>query len=67
MRKILVGLLTGVLPFLLALAACEQDYISRAELDAVVSRLLVAEGRYQASLEDIRDRQALPGQRFSRK
>ena len=43
----------------------EKDYISRAELDAAVSRLLVAEGRYQASLEDIRDRQALLAQRKS--
>lgn len=43
----------------------ERDYISKAELDAAVSRLLVAEGRYQASLEDIRDRQALLAQRKS--
>ena len=43
----------------------EKDYISRAELDAAVSRMLVAEGRYQASLEDIRDRQALLAQRKS--
>jgi len=43
----------------------EKDYISRAELDAAESRLLVAEGRYQASLEDIRDRQALLAQRKS--
>ena len=43
----------------------EKDYISKAELDAAVSRLLVAEGRYQASLEDIRDRQALLAQRKS--
>ena len=43
----------------------EKDYISRAELDAAVSRQLVAEGRYQASLEDIRDRQALLAQRKS--
>ncbi|MBI5586364.1 MAG: efflux RND transporter periplasmic adaptor subunit [Deltaproteobacteria bacterium] len=43
----------------------QQDYISRAELDAAVSRMLVAEGRYQASLEDIRDRQGLLAQRKS--
>ena len=43
----------------------EKDYISRAELDAAESRQLVAEGRYQASLEDIRDRQALLAQRKS--
>jgi RND family efflux transporter MFP subunit len=43
----------------------EQDYISRAELDGAVARLLVAEGRYQASIEDIRDRQALLAQRKS--
>jgi RND family efflux transporter MFP subunit len=43
----------------------EKDYISKAELDGAVSRMLVAEGRYQASLEDIRDRQALLAQRKS--
>jgi len=43
----------------------EKDYISKAELDTAVSRQLVAEGRYQASLEDIRDRQALLAQRKS--
>jgi len=43
----------------------EKNFISKADLDVAVSRLLVAEGRYQASIEDIRDRQALLAQRKS--
>lgn len=36
----------------------ERDLVARAELDAARSRLLVAEGRYQAAVEEIRNRQA---------
>lgn len=43
----------------------EKNYISKMDLDSAVSRLLVAEGRYQASLEEVRDRQALLAQRKS--
>jgi len=43
----------------------EKNYISKVDFDAAVSRLLVAEGRYQASLEEVRDRQALLAQRKS--
>jgi len=43
----------------------KKNYISKMDLDSAVSRLLVAEGRYQASLEEIRDRQALLAQRKS--
>ncbi len=42
-----------------------KDYISKVDFDAAVSRQLVAEGRYQASLEEVRDRQALLAQRKS--
>jgi RND family efflux transporter MFP subunit len=37
----------------------KQEFIARAELDVAVSRLLVAEGRYQAAVEEVRNRQAL--------
>lgn len=43
----------------------EKNYISKMDLDSAVSRLLVAESRYQASVEEIRDRQALLAQRKS--
>jgi len=43
----------------------EKNYISKMDLDSAVSRLLVAESRYQASIEEIRDRQALLAQRKS--
>ncbi len=43
----------------------EKNYISKTEFDAAVSKLLVAESRYQASLEDVRDRQAILAQRRS--
>lgn len=43
----------------------EKNYISKMDFDSAVSRLLVAESRYQASVEDVRDRQALLAQRKS--
>jgi len=43
----------------------EKDYISKVDFDAAVSRLNVAESRYQASVEEVRDRQALLAQRKS--
>jgi RND family efflux transporter MFP subunit len=42
-----------------------RDLISRAELDAAVSQLAVAEARYQDSLEEVRNRQAILAQRRS--
>ncbi len=41
----------------------EKDLIARAELDAAVSRLQVAEGRYQAALEEIRNRHEILAER----
>ena len=41
------------------------NYIARAELDAAVSKLAVAEGQYQAALEEIRNRQGMLVQRRS--
>lgn len=43
----------------------KKEYISKTEFDTAVSRLLVAEGRYQASVEEVRDLQALLAQRKS--
>ncbi|MHB8880527.1 MAG: efflux RND transporter periplasmic adaptor subunit [Thermodesulfovibrionales bacterium] len=43
----------------------EKNYISRMDLDSAQARLLVAESRYQASIEEVRDRQALLAQRKS--
>ncbi|HWP34495.1 MAG TPA: efflux RND transporter periplasmic adaptor subunit, partial [Thermodesulfobacteriota bacterium] len=43
----------------------EQQLVPRAQLDAAVSALLVAEGRYQDAIEEIRNRQALLAQRRS--
>ena len=43
----------------------EKNYISRMDYDSAISRLLVAESRYQASVEEVRDRQALLAQRKS--
>jgi RND family efflux transporter MFP subunit len=43
----------------------KRDLISRAELDAAVSQLAVAEARYQDSLEEVRNRQAIVAQRRS--
>jgi RND family efflux transporter MFP subunit len=43
----------------------EKNYISKMDFDSAVSRQLVAESRYQASVEEVRDRQALLAQRKS--
>jgi RND family efflux transporter MFP subunit len=43
----------------------EKNYIARSEADASVSRLLVAESRYQAALEEVRNRQELLAERRS--
>jgi RND family efflux transporter MFP subunit len=43
----------------------EKNYISKMDVDSAVSRLLVAESRYQASIEEVRDRQALLAPRKS--
>ncbi len=43
----------------------QKGYISKGDFDAAVSKLLVAESRYQASIEEVRDRQALLAQRKS--
>jgi RND family efflux transporter MFP subunit len=43
----------------------ENRYIARSEYDASLSRLLVAEGRYQAAVEEIRNRQELLAERRS--
>jgi RND family efflux transporter MFP subunit len=43
----------------------EKDYIARSEVDASRSRFLVAESRYQAALEEIRNRQELLAERRS--
>jgi RND family efflux transporter MFP subunit len=43
----------------------KRDLISRAELDAAVSQLAVAEARYQDSLEEVRNRQGMLAQRRS--
>ncbi len=43
----------------------EKNYISKMDVDSAVSRLLVAESRYQASVEEVRDRQAFLAQRKS--
>ena len=43
----------------------EKRYIARSEYDASLSRLLVAEGRYQAAVEEIRNRQELMAERRS--
>jgi RND family efflux transporter MFP subunit len=43
----------------------EKKYIARSDADAAVSRLLVAESRYQAALEEIRNRQELLAERSS--
>lgn len=42
-----------------------KSYIPKADFDLAESRLLVAESRYQASLEEIRDRQAVLAQKRS--
>jgi RND family efflux transporter MFP subunit len=43
----------------------DRKLIARAELDAAVSQLAVAEGRYQDALEEVRNRQAILVQRRS--
>lgn len=43
----------------------ERQLIARAELDAMISQLTVAEGRYQDALEEVRNRQAIVAQRRS--
>jgi RND family efflux transporter MFP subunit len=43
----------------------EQQFVARAELDAAVSQLQVAEGRYQDALEEVQNRQAVLLQRRS--
>ncbi len=43
----------------------EKNYISQSEVDASQSRRLVAESRYQAALEEIRNRQELLAERSS--
>jgi len=43
----------------------EKNLIARSEVDASQSRLLVAESRYQAALEEIRNRQELLAERNS--
>ena len=41
------------------------NFIARAELDAAVAQLAVAEGQYQAAIEEVRNRQGLLFQRRS--
>lgn len=43
----------------------EKNLIARSEVDASLSRLLVAESRYQAALDEIRNRQELLAERSS--
>ncbi|MEW6719363.1 MAG: efflux RND transporter periplasmic adaptor subunit [Thermodesulfobacteriota bacterium] len=43
----------------------QKEYIARAEYDASLARLLVAEGRYQAAVEEIRNRMELLAERRS--
>jgi RND family efflux transporter MFP subunit len=43
----------------------EKDLVARAEFDAALSRLLVAEGRYQAAVEEVRNRQEILAERRS--
>jgi RND family efflux transporter MFP subunit len=42
-----------------------RQLIARAELDAAISQLTVAEGRYQDAIEEVRNRQAVLAQRRS--
>jgi len=48
-----------------AASLLKKNYISKMDFDSAVSRQLVAESRYQASVEEVRDRQALLAQRKS--
>lgn len=43
----------------------EKDLVARSEFDAAVARHAVAEGRYQAAIEEIRNRQELLAERRS--
>jgi RND family efflux transporter MFP subunit len=43
----------------------KEELIARAQMDAAVAQALVAEGRYQAAVEEIRNRQALLAERRS--
>jgi RND family efflux transporter MFP subunit len=43
----------------------QKEYIARAEYDSSVAKLLVAEGRYQAAVEEIRNRADLLAERRS--
>ncbi|MFA6148576.1 MAG: efflux RND transporter periplasmic adaptor subunit [bacterium] len=43
----------------------EKNYVARAEFDGARARALVAEGRYQAAVEEIRNRQELLAERRS--
>src|SRR3990170_171133 len=43
----------------------EKDLVARAEFDAALSRLLVSEGRYQAAVEEVRNRQEILAERRS--
>jgi RND family efflux transporter MFP subunit len=43
----------------------EKDLVARAEFDTALSRLLVAESRYQAAVEEVRNRQELLAERRS--
>jgi RND family efflux transporter MFP subunit len=43
----------------------ERELVTRADLDAAVSRLLVAESRHQAALEEVRHREELLAERRS--
>ncbi len=43
----------------------KKEYIARAEYDASLSKLLVAEGRYQAAVEEIRNRAEILSERRS--
>ncbi|MGE5752072.1 MAG: efflux RND transporter periplasmic adaptor subunit, partial [Deltaproteobacteria bacterium] len=43
----------------------EKDLVARAEFDTAISRLLVAESRYQAAVEEVRNRHELLAERRS--
>jgi len=43
----------------------ENDLIPQSDFDAAIAKFLVAEGRFQASIEDIRNRQALLAEKKS--
>jgi RND family efflux transporter MFP subunit len=43
----------------------EKDLVARSEFDSALSRLLVAEGRYQAAVEEVRNRQEVLAERRS--